>query len=67
MAEILQFRIPQNKRFRLNYEAAAKVGAYVSLRPAPTESPAEFVGRIVEQYHREADAMLTNVTPMVRL
>lgn len=46
---------PTNKRFRLNRDAAAKVGAYVCLRPAPAETPAEFVARIVTQYHAELD------------
>lgn len=54
MAQIIPF--PTNKRFRLNHEAAAKVGAYVSLRPAPTESPSAFVGRIVAAYHAELAA-----------
>lgn len=59
MAQIIPF--PTNKRFRLNHEAAAKVGAYVSLRPAPNESPADFVARIVTQYHQEVDAMRPGV------
>lgn len=55
MADIIPFPSTQNKRFRLNQAAAAKVGAYVTLRPAPTESPAEFVARIVTQYHHEVE------------
>lgn len=55
MAHIIPF--PSNKRFRLNQAAAAKVGAYVCLRPAPGERPEDFVGRIVTQYHDELAAM----------
>ena len=54
MTNVIPF--PTNKRFRLNHAAAAKVGAYVCLRPAPTETPAEFVARIVTQYHQELEA-----------
>ena len=56
MTNVIPF--PTNKRFRLNHAAAAKVGAYVCLRPAPKESPAEFVARIVTQYHAEADGQV---------
>ena len=56
MAEIIPFPATRNKRFRLNHAAAARVGAYVTLRPSPTESPAAFVARIVTQYHAELEA-----------
>jgi hypothetical protein len=55
MHNVIPFPTNQNKRFRLNQAAAAKVGAYVCLRPAPSESPADFVARIVTQYHAELD------------
>lgn len=63
---VIPFFVHQNKRFRLNRAAAAKVGAYVCLRPAPSESPTDFVARIVTQYHAELDDLRPTVTPMVR-
>lgn len=53
MSNVINLSSYQNKRFRLNHEAAAKVGAYVCLRPAPGESARDFVGRIVAAYHAE--------------
>ena len=53
MGDVIAFRRPRNMPFRINSDAAAKVGAYVCLRPAPSETPKDFVARIVRAYHEE--------------
>ncbi|UXN70925.1 hypothetical protein N8A98_06980 [Devosia neptuniae] len=58
MDNVISFSSYRHKRFRLNKDAAAKVGAYVCLRPAPTESPTDFVARIVRAYHAELDGQV---------